>query len=199
MRSTSAEKTPANDFHTNGINTFTNGIATNNKFNASFSLASQSRARNDGTVNIHTLHIPINRAIDGSSLGAMTLNANNPPTTIAAYACTSNTVYNTLPLYAGFFFAVLERGANVVAVFFANLLKFFSKSASEIVVVVVVVVVDSPASSSDAFNTTDRRIAIAIVIIARSLFPDVTRRTAPRRRPTITRVAVIVSVIVDIV
>jgi hypothetical protein len=114
-------------------------------------------------VNIHTLHIPINLAIDGSSDGQMTLYAKSPPTTMAKYACTSNTVYKTLPLYAGFFFAVLDLGANVVAVFFANLLKFRSKSASEIPVVVVVAVVDSSSSVVALVHTN--RILLSVVVV----------------------------------
>ena len=86
-------------------------------------------------MNIHTLHIPINRAIDGSSLGYITLNANKPPTATAAYACASKIAYSALPLYAGFFFtAPLCLGANVVAVFFANVERSFPTVVARAVV-----------------------------------------------------------------
>ena len=169
MSNTSAVNTPANDFQTNGMSTLTSGMATKSKLSASFSFAAQSRARRLGTVNIHTLHIPINLAIDGSSDGQMTLYAKSPPTTMAKYACTSNTVYKTLPLYAGFFFAVLDLGANVVAVFFANLLKFRSKSASEIPVVVVAAAVVDSSSSVVALVHTNRIILLSVVVVVTPL------------------------------
>jgi hypothetical protein len=54
---------------TKGMRTLMTGTATKRKFSASFSLRSHSRARSDGTVNIHTLHMPISRAMLGSSGG----------------------------------------------------------------------------------------------------------------------------------
>jgi hypothetical protein len=58
------------------------------------------------------------------------LNDSNPPTTRATQACTSNTVYSKLPLYAGFFVAPDALGANVVAAFLANLVTSLSRLTS---------------------------------------------------------------------
>jgi len=203
MSNTSAVNTPANDFQTKGMSTLTSGMATKSKLSASFSLAAQSRARRLGTVNIHTLHIPINLAIDGSSDGQITLYARSPPTTMAKYACTSNTVYKTLPLYAGFFFAVLDLGANVVAVFLANLLKLRSKSASEILVVDVVVVVAADSSSSVVALVHAKRFLLSTVTLFTIFVDDGPLVSLPftaarRTVPLVVIVAVVVVVIVVI-
>lgn len=126
----SAVKMKPKFFHTNGKRTLARGMARKRRFSASFSGWVHSRARKEGMVNIQIDHIPINRAISGSSDGKMTLKDSNPPTTRATQACTSNTVYNTLPLYAGFFVAPDALGANVVAAFLANLVTSLSRSTS---------------------------------------------------------------------
>jgi hypothetical protein len=73
-------------------------------------------------VNIQIDHMPMRRAISGSSLGKITLNDSRPPTTRAAHAWTSKTVYSQEPLYAGFGLPVLPeaRGANVLANLFTS-------------------------------------------------------------------------------
>lgn len=61
----------------------------------------------------------------------MRLKERRPPTASAAHACTSNTVYSTLPRYAGFLpVAPDARGAKVVAALRANLLTSLSMSTS---------------------------------------------------------------------
>ena len=54
------------------------------------------------------------------------------PTTSETYAWTSKMVYSVDPLNAGFFFpaGVDDRGANVLAIFFARLLTSLSRSAA---------------------------------------------------------------------
>ena len=107
-------------------------MATKRKLSASFSRASHSRARSDGTANIHTDHMPMSRAMLGSSDGSSTLYDSSAPTTRLTYACTSKMVYSVEPLNAGFFLpaGVLARGANVPAIFRADLASSLSTSTS---------------------------------------------------------------------
>ena len=59
-------------------------------------------------------HQSVSRRVSGQE-------ATRKLTTRKRYAWTSKTVYNTLPLNAGFFVAPEALGANVVAAFLANL------------------------------------------------------------------------------
>lgn len=62
-------------------------------------------------------HIPISLQMSGSVDGNMRLKDRAPPINIEAQACTSKTVYKTVPGFAGFFVAVEALGAKVEAVF----------------------------------------------------------------------------------
>ena len=66
----------------------------------------------------------------GSSVGKSTLNDSRPPTTRQIHACHSKMLYSRLPLTAGFFWAVDERGAKVAAVWRTILFTSFSRSKS---------------------------------------------------------------------
>mmetsp|Transcript_39283 Transcript_39283/g.100356 ORF Transcript_39283/g.100356 Transcript_39283/m.100356 type:complete len:237 (+) Transcript_39283:115-825(+) len=118
---TSAEYTNANDFQMKGSVTFSAGMSRNRILSASFSFGWHSLARSAGTVNMKMLHIPIRRAMSGSSDGNSTLNDSSPPTTTASHAWTSNTWYSRLPGTAGFFFAAPDGlGAMVFAILFSS-------------------------------------------------------------------------------
>ncbi len=66
----------------------------------------------------------------GSSVGQIMLNDSSPPATRAIHDWYSKTLYRTLPLTAGFFCLVDERGANVPAAWRVNRVTSFSKSTS---------------------------------------------------------------------
>jgi len=92
-------------------------LTRNSRFRASFSEGVHSRARRAGTVNIQTDHMPMRRAMDGSSDGASRLKARRPPTAADTQAWTPKMVYRVDPLKAGFLPVAPEaRGAKVEAV-----------------------------------------------------------------------------------
>ena len=92
-------------------------LTKNSRFSASFSSGVHSRARRAGTVNIQTDHMPIRRAMEGSSEGASRLKASRPPTAALTQAWTPKMVYRVDPLKAGFLPVAPEaRGAKVEAV-----------------------------------------------------------------------------------
>lgn len=73
---------------------------------------------------------PISRGMSGWSVGKIRLKERSPPTAIVTHAWTSNTLYSRLPLTAGFFEAVDDRGANA-AVAFVNLFSSFPRSGPD--------------------------------------------------------------------
>ena len=86
--STSAEKTNGNDLTNTGMPTLASGISRKSRLSASFSAAEHSLALKAGTVNIQMDHMPIRRAIEGSSEGKTRLKESRPPTATESQAWT---------------------------------------------------------------------------------------------------------------
>lgn len=84
----------------------------------------------------------------GSSVGKMMLNDSSPPTAMQIHACHSKTLYSTLPLTAGFFDAVDERGANVPAVWRASFVRSFSRDVDGVLLLLAVLASSAAAGSS---------------------------------------------------